>query len=327
MIAIKKIRNIATFLLFAGLLGNPIKNANAEGRLEMNLFPREPLYRTTMVDPDLFHSGTRFPTDSINLEGVLETPISELLGYSSLSKTLPLIALGLNGRHLPRRLSEERITENLDRAERERIWLSNKLLNANLVASGLIKTPPSDTDADISYRAKLELFINSPMTDDYASDGNRLYLTGGWIGEGSTRLNKNILDQDILSLAKTIEFPFDNYSFFTNVYIVGRSRYSEQSLILRIGIDNLFGNTEENPNVSVSTAWEFPSIFRTLKVSPYFSSHIRVPTDGSETESIGQLGFKFSGESGREIDLYGEVHYAQENNEPWKFFYGTKFSL
>ncbi|GAI55829.1 unnamed protein product, partial [marine sediment metagenome] len=189
---------------------------------------------------------------------------------------------------------------------------------ANLVASGLIKLPPKGTDANISYKTKLELFVNFPMIDEFASDGNRLYLTSGWVGEGSAKLEKNLLEKDIPSITKSIKSPFDNHSFFADAYIVGRSPYSEQYLIFRVGVDNLFGNTPEKPNVHFSTTWEFPSIFKNLKISPYFSSSVKIPTNKSGTESLGQIGLKFSGESEREIDLYGEVEYAPETDEPWK---------
>jgi len=298
---------ISTLLLLMGLLANPTKEANAESLLALNLFPKEPLYRTSMADPDLFHSEIKFPAKSIALEKVLETPISELLEYSSLAKTLPVVS----GDFFP---NSGRFSDKV-------------LLNANLVASGLIKLPARDTDADISYKTKLELFMRSPMVDDNFSEGNRFYLTSGWVGEGASKLEKNFLDKDIPSIIKSAKSGIEKHGFFADAYIVGKSPYSDQYLIFRIGVDNLLGSTPEKPNVYFSTTWEFPSICKNLKVSPYFSSHVKIPTDDSGTEFRGQLGLKLWGESNREIDLYGEVNYAQETDEPWKFFYGTKFSL
>ena len=203
------------------------------------------------------------------------------------------------------------------------------------MASGLVKFPTNPqtkkNGEDIYYEIMLELFIRSPKLDDTTSDGNRLYLAGGWVGNGSLKLDKNLLDKSLSSILKS---PLENYRFFIDTYIVARSPYSDQFLILRVGLDKLFGTSAEKANMYFSTIWEFPSIlswsnmFEEFKMVPYISSHIQIPTDGSDATGLAQAGIKVSGEApGREIDVYGQLNYDPKAEKPWTFFCGVKFSL
>jgi len=202
--------------------------------------------------------------------------------------------------------------------------LSDKVISTSLVATGKL-TFPKNEENDIFYKTRLELFLNSPMVDTCLSDGNRFYIVGGFSGQGSTKSN----ELSNKTLSQITESFIDTYSFSGDVYIVPKSPYSDQYLILRAGIDNLFGNVSEKPNVHLSTTWEFPSLFHWLKtienfkLSPYASMHIKLPTDSEKpTTASGQLGIKVSGESKKALFLYTQANY--NGPELWTFYTGLK---
>ena len=317
-------KNALALALAAGLFFAFPKRVNAESLINFNLFPKEPLHRLEMVDPDLLYSGIKLPTNSFDLEKTLETPISDFLPYCSLAKNLPLVSVDIN-KHFTI-IPKEEIKNK--RFREKGIRLSKRVLTANLMAGGLIKFPKENED-DISYKAKLELFVESPEINDYSNKETRFYLTGGWIGEGSIKIpNKNLLNENLSSIAEIAKssIKLKDYSFFADAYIVGKSPYSDQYLIARIGINNLF-NTTEKPNVYFSEMWESGSILPWFKkISPYISFYIEISPEDLSLKGLGQLGLKFGGESNRAIDIYGQVNYSSPE-EPWEIFYGAKFKL
>ena len=289
------------------------KQANAESNLTVSLFPEQPIYRTIMADPDIFKTQIQV-SQGLEKE-ILKKPTGEILPYVSLAKTLPLLSLDISNKRLLSSMPKTAIGDG---------ELSDKVISTSLVATGEL-TFPKNEENDISYKTRLELFLNSPMVDTCLSDGNRFYIIGGFSGQGSTKSNK--LSNKTLS--QITESFIETYSFSGDVYIVPKSPYSDQYLILRIGVDNLFGNVSEEPNVHISTAWEFPSLFHWLKIfenfklSPYVSMHVQLPTDSEKpTTATGQFGIKVSGKSKKALFLYTQANY--NGPELWTFYTGLK---
>ena len=308
---------LAMLALCGGLLLGLPKKANADNNSVFpyfNLFPYEPLYRLTMVDPDLPRTEITFKDGSLqNL---------------SLGGTLPLFSTGIASKNISIIPKKNRLEDELQ-VEKEGRTLSERIINATLMASGEVKFPVNQQiGEETSYKIMAELFIGSPMMDDNLSDGNKLYLTGGWVAEGSSKLNKNLFDEGLSSIIKS-----SNHSFFADAYMVIKSPWSDQFLIGRAGVDNLGGNTTEKPNVHFSSTFELPSIlswskmFENFKISPYFSLYIEIPTNNPEhPRFLGEIGTKLSGEvPDRAVTGYAQVIY--EPDKPWKILYGAKMSL
>ncbi len=288
------------------------KKANAD----IELFPEQPIYRTIMVDPDIPRTEIKVP-QGLEKE-LLEKPIGELLPYVSLGKTLPLISLDISAQKYPRIIPIKRIEDEELKAFAKGQTLSKKIISTSLVASGQLNFPQNQEN-DIHYKTKLELFFNSPMIDDYLSNGNKFYLVAGLTGQGSTKSN-TLPNKTLSQIAESF---IDNYSFSADAYIVPKSPYSDQYLILRVGVDNLFGNVSEKPNVHISTTWEFPPLFH---FSPYVSIHIQMPTDSEKPITVsGQGGIKASAKSKKALFLYAQADYNEQN--PWKFHTGLKLEL
>ncbi len=309
---------LAILALTTGLLFGLPKEANADNNLVFpyfNLFPHAPLYRLTMVDPDLPHTEITFK------EGSLQN--------LSLGGTLPLFSTGIASKNISIISKKNRLEDELQ-IEKEDRTLSEKIINATLMTSGAVKFPMNQQiGEETSYKIMAELFIGSPMMDDHLSDGNKLYLTGGWVAEGSSKLDKSLFDEGLSSIIKS-----SSHSFFADAYMVIKSPWSDQFLIGRAGVNNLFGNTPEKPNVHFSGTFELPSIlswskmFENFKISPYLSLYIEIPTDNPEhPRFLGEIGAKLSGEvPDRAVTGYGRVMY-ESPDKPWKILYGAKISL
>jgi len=309
-----RLKNLLIPVLCGALFLGSQKQAHAEPNLHLGLFPEQPLYKTIMVDPDVFRTEIQVPR-GLEQE-ILQNPIKEILPYISVSKTLPLASLEISNRSLLSAMPKT--------AEDENGELSDRIISASLVASGQLNFPQNQA-TEIDYQTKLELFLSSPMINTCLSEGDRVYIVAGLTGQGSTNLN----ELSNKTLSQIPESFIDEYSFSGDLYIVPKSPYSEQYLILRIGVDNIAGNTPETPNVNISTTWEFPPLFYGLdmlenfKLLPYASMYFKIPTDNQKpTEISGQLGLKVSGESEKGLFLYTQVNYREQ--EPWNFYVGLK---
>ncbi len=278
--------------------------------IEFGLFPEMPIYRSIMVDPDIPKTEIRTTGNLVDL--ISNTPWNALYPNTTLAKTLPLLSIDLKNENLPK-----------------------SALSASLVASGQTGFPDGDT-AD--YKGRLELFVNSPMVDTYLSDGNRLYLVGGIEKNGSVKLNE-LQNETIPSVFQKL---YDNFSgnanLFADLYIVPRSPYSNQYLILRAGFGNLLS---DNPFLYASTTWEFPSIFNDsflngIKASPYISLYMgsllkNFQTNGNQTQAkqygfSAQAGLKIYGKSGAAAIIYEELS-GSTNQEPLILLSGLKLEM
>ena len=302
--AFKKTLGILT--LFTTLAFGSSKKANADIISDINLFPNNPFYRSVMVDSDIPQSEIKVP---LGLEKeLLEKPIKEILPYVSLAKTLPLISVDVISKELLPIIPKEVAEHAKVKSFRQGRTLSDKTISASLIASGELSFPKEE-EKDIDYKTRLELFLRSPMIDDYLSDGNKLYIVGGYNGEGSIKL-EDLFNKNLNSVSKSFT---DRYSFFTDAYIVAKSPYSEQFLIVRAGINNLFSSTHKKSNFYFSTMFEFPSLlswskmFDNFKISPYVSTYLKFPANPeANPKLLGQLGIKAKGESGKSLILYGD---------------------
>ncbi len=312
-----RLKSLLIPVLCGALFLGSQKQAHAESNLHLGLFPEQPLYQTIMVDPDVFRTEIQVPR-GLEQE-ILKNPIEEILPYISISKTLPLASLDISNRALLSAMPKT--------AEDENGELSDRIISASLVASGQLNFPQNQEN-DIDYKARLELFLNSPMIDTCLSEGNKLYIVGGLTGQGSTRLD----ELSNKTLSQIPESFIDEYSFSADLYIVPKSPYSDQFLILRIGLDNIAGNTSEELNVNISTTWEFPSLFygmelfENFKLSPYVSTYVKIPTDDEKPTTLsGQFGIKISGESDKDLFLYAQANSNEQ--EPWNFYVGLKLNF
>jgi len=297
-------------------------NSHAES-LNINLFPEMPVYRSAMADSDVFKTEINLP---FGLEqNLLDKSIKELAPYVSLGKEIPLVSVNIKSKKSLKIIPPEVIADSESRAFREGKKLSDKVLSASLVAGGLLRFPK---DENPRYTVKAELFLDSPMIDDYLSDGNKLLFVAGVKGEGSVK-TQNIEGISIKSLPEA--FSMNYHSFSGDIYIVAKSPYSDQFLIIRGGVDNLFGNTPETSNVNLSTVWEFPPLiswikmFKDFKILPYVSLGIKLPLDSSATKASGELGAKLTGESKKSAMIYVKADY--NSLEGMKYSTGLKLDL
>ncbi len=300
------------------------QKADAEGsRLGISLFPEMPVYRSAMADSDVIKTEINLP---FGLEqNVLDSSVKELAPYISLGKEIPLVSLDIKSKKRLRIIPSEVAEYTESTAFLEGRKLSDKVLSASLVVGGLLRFPK---DENPRYTAKAELFLRFPMVDDYLSDGNKLILVAGAKRNGTIKM-RDIEETSIRSLPDA--FSIDSYSFFGDIYIVAKSPYSDQFLIVRGGMDNLGGNTSETSNVNLSAVFEFPSIiswikmFKDFKINPYVSLGIKLPLDSSATKASGELGAKLTGESKKSAMIYVKADY--NSLESMKYSTGLKLDL
>jgi len=315
------IRKVIAALGIATALSMPII-AGADS-LSVSLFPEMPVYRSVMADPNIPKTEI---TPPIGLEKeILDKPFREIAPYISLAKEVPLLSFDIKTDKPWSIIPPEIVLDSQTRASRGGRTLSDKIFSASLVTSGSLRFPK---DGNPEYTVRAELFAGSPVVDDYLSDGNKLLLVTGFNGKGSVTLG-NITDKRASSISEM--FSFDSYSFSEDVYIVAKSPYSNQYILLRGGIDNLFGNIKETPNVNLSLAIEFPplfswiEIFKDFRILPYVSAGVKLPFGSSATDASAELGAKLTGKSGKSLMIYGRADY--NSLEGAKYSTGLKLDL
>lgn len=288
----------------------------------LNLFPEIPVYRSVISDPEILKTEINLPK-GLEKE-VLDKSFKELAPYISLSKELPLISFNIKNRYLPSRIPKEIVENSEERAIRERIFLSDDIFSALLVAGGRLKFPKDEAP---KYTAKTELFLSSPMIDDYFSDGNKLIAVAGIKNEGSVNTN-GLEDASIRSLPNF--FVENTYSYLGDLYIVAKSPYSRQYVLLRIGAENIGGTTTKKQTLNVSTVLELPSLtclskeLENFKILPYISLSAKDPLGDSNRKFSAEVGAKLTGASNKSMMLYWKADYSSEKNE---YFTGLKLEL
>ena len=181
----KFLKKLVPFILQGALTLSNVK-INAEP-LSINFFPEMPVHRSTLTNSDILKTEINLP---LGLEkGVLDRPISELLPYTSLSGELSLLSLEIESNGIPKIVPQERIFDANLRSLHEKNPISDKIFSASLIASGRLKF---FNNKNPEYKARAELFLGSPIIDDYLSDGNKLFLTAGVNFDGSLNLEGRI---------------------------------------------------------------------------------------------------------------------------------------
>jgi hypothetical protein len=277
----------------------------------LNFFPEIPVNRSAIGDLDISKTELNLP-QGLEKE-IWNKPIKEFIPYLSLSKELPLLSLDITNSKIPEFIPEEKISDAKIRSSERKIFLSDKIFSASLIANGGLKFPKDQTP---EYSAKAELFLNSPMIDDYLSDGNKLLFSTGVNCKGGLRLS-GIEEKTIYQLPKA--FSLDYYNFFGDIYVVGKSPYSDQFAILKIGLDVPQKNFKET-NFNFSETFEFPSLiswieeFKNSKILPYFSTGIKKPFNSSQTKEFAELGIKITGDSKKCIITYVRGDLEKDKN-------------
>ena len=279
----------------------------------LNLFPESPVYRSTMSDSEILKTEINLPK-GLEKE-VLNRSFKELAPYISLSKELPILSFDIKNRYLPSIIPKDIVKNSEERAIKERIFLSDEIFSASLITGGRLKFPKNESPR---YTARTELFLSSPMIDDYFSDGNKLIAVAGIKNEGSIK-TKGLENASIKSLPNF--FVEDTYSFLGDLYIVAKSPYSRQYALFRIGAENIGGTTSKKQTLNVSTVFEFPSLtclskeLENFKILPYVSVSAKNPSGNSRGEFSAELGTKLTGESKKSIMLYWKAEYGPTKNE------------
>jgi hypothetical protein len=310
-----------TPLILSGALALSGRAISAQ-QISLSLFPEVPLYRSALTESNSLNT-------EINLPGGLEKEVSnkrlnEMLPYTSLAKEIPLFTLEVPTKKIPKIIPYEKRGEAKIRSLIEKTEISDKIVSATLVASGRLKFP----DKKPEYTGRAELFIGSPMMDDYLSDGNKFFLTTGINCDGSLNL-EGIANRKISSLYKIFEG--ESYNFFGDAYIIAKSPYSNQMTVLKVGFDNLFGNTKESANFNLSATIELPSMIswikelKNSKVIPYFSVGINQPLDSSPGKKTAEFGIKATGNSKKAI--IGYINGSLEDEKGGSYSSGFRLEL
>ena len=317
-----KKQNILASIAMGIALAFPQVSLNAES-FNINFFPEMPIYRSVMGDPDILKTELNVP---LGLEKeVLNKPLKELLPYISLSKEIPIVSLDIKTKTIPNFIPLEKRAEIDSDALDKGVYPSDKLFSASLIGSGGLKFP---SNKNSEYTTRAELFLDSPMIDDYLSDGNKLFLTGGINSEGSLNFN-GIENKTIYSLSESFNEKIIN--FFGGIYIVIKSPYSNQALIVKSGLDNLLDSEKKGATFNLSTLFEFPPItywennLRNAKIIPYLSAGIKMSLGSQWDKEFGEIGIKITGESGKSISGY--VHSELESSKGISSSSGLKFDL
>lgn len=285
---------------------------------EIDIFPRF-LTRIAMPDPGLAYTELKIPDYGFSR---LEASVGGLLPNIYLGKTLPLLKIGIPG-GVPETVPPEVLVESILRGP-----LPKNFLEFNLIGSILVDFPRGE---EVHYEIRSELFINSPIIDATLNCGeSRLYLVGGFSGEGSCKPNELNTDENFGNLfSELIQY----YGIFTDLYIVANNYWSDQWLILRGGIENLGKELglpvpEGGPNTYFSATFELPSILPRswLKLAPCFSVYVEIPVnDAAYTLFAGQLGFLLKGrETDKGFFIYARAEY---DTKSWKGLAGVKMEL
>ena len=319
----KSLKKILSLALCGVALTTLPPNIKAEPLFNFSFFPEMPIYRSTIADPDTMKTEIKVPKgleeESLNL------PLKELIPYTTLSKEIAVLSLGIKAKGIPKIVPREVIMDAISRSEFEKTTISDELFSTSLIASGKLQFP---NNKDAIYNARAELFAGFPILDDYLSDGNKLILSAGVDSKGSLNL-ESIANKSVSSLLKS--FNQGSYSFFEDVYLVIKSPFNSQFVILKGGFDNLFGNSKEDINFNISATVEFPSPtfwikeLKDSKIFPYVSMALKMPIDSSLCKKIGEVGIKIAGKS--EKSLHGYMRAELEDSKEILYFSGLRFDL
>ena len=318
-----KKRNTLASIAMGVALALPSVSLNAEPYLNLGFFPEVPLYSSVLGDSDELNTGIRIPQGSE--KEMLDKPIKELLPYISLSKEIPVLSLDIRSNTVPDFIPLEKRAEVRSNALETGIYPSDKLFSASLIASGRLKFPENKKP---EYVGRLELFVGSPMIDDFLSDGNKLLLNAGVNSNGSLNFQE-AGNKSVYSLLEA--FNEESRNFFGEVYVVVKSPYSDQTAIVKCGLDNLFDSQKKIANFNLSTALELPPIFPDQgilgisKIIPYISAGIKMPLDSQWDKEFGEIGLKLTGPSKKAI--MGYLHTELETNKGFSTSSGLKFDL
>ncbi len=318
-----KKRNVLASIAMGVALALPSVSLNAEPYLNLGFFPEVPLYSSVLGDSDELNTGISVSQGSE--KEMLDKPIKELLPYISLSKEIPILSLDIRSNTIPDFISLEKRAEVRSNALETGIYPSDKIFSSSIIASGRLKFPEGK---DPEYTGRLELFAGSPMIDDFLSDGNKLLLNAGVNSNGYLNFQE-AGNKSIYSLSDV--FNEESRNFFGEVYIVVKSPYSNQMVIVKSGLDNLFDSLKKTANFNLSTALEFPLIFSDKgllgisKISPYISAGIKMALDSRWDSEFGEAGIKISGPSGKAI--LGYLHTELETGKGFYTSSGLKFDL
>lgn len=303
-----------------GLIGGLLLNSQqikAEP-LELTLFPDQPVYRTVMADPDIPKTEIKIPYQ--NLGKISGESVEDLSQYASLSKAAPLFTLDIPGKGITALIPKVIVNNN-----QKKQGLSDKILSLTGVASGQINFPRNQSG--INYSLNAELFLDSPILDDYFSDGNKLFIVGGFNESGNIN-PENFIKENLQQMLNSFSPQLNRHGFSIDAYLVPHSPYSSQYVILRAGLGNMFNNNSESANIHLSSTWELPPVLYSVnsenfRVSPYLSSYFEAPLNNlTETAFMGQAGLEIIGKSNRKIIAYIEAD--TKKGKPWKISSGLK---
>ena len=179
-----------------------------------------------------------------------------------------------------------------------------KRLEVSLVPSGELAFVPK---GEIKYKTKLEVFLNSPLLDYSLNYGNRLYLSGGFLWDGHADIGKLLHNpSEIYNLS------LQENNFFANAYIIVDSPFSEQCLILNMGLDNLLKRDLSRSHVNISSTFEFPASQNRFSPRPYTNINIRIPLDDEKPLISAGTGIKM-----RKENSFMMIYWLLNYKENW----------
>jgi len=301
MEALKKIIPLAlcgALALAPKLFANP---------LELKFFPELPLYRSTIADSNILKTEVSIP-NGLEKEA-LNQPIKDLIPYTSLSKEIAILSFGIKNEKIPGIIPTEKVAEANIRSIIEKTEISDEIFLTSLILNGGLKFSENKKP---EYDARVELFLGSPVIDEYFSDGNKSFLSVGMDYKGSLDL-EGITEKSISSLFRI--FNPESRNFFGDFYIVAKSPYSDQFVIVKTGFENLFGDGKSD--FDLSATFELPSLISLIKESkdakiiPYVSAGLKIPLESLTVKESGELGIKITGKSKKSIIGYLKGEYEQ----------------
>ncbi len=312
-------KKIAMLALSAGFLFGSAKAASTlDLEVYLDLLP-EPFNRTAMVDPDL-------PNTKLKISESLDTKLDESPRYK-----LPSLDLAESLRVFTFNVLDEKDQ-------------SKKAFGLTLMTTGLVQfsKDPKELEGleDTYYKLMAELFIEWPKITNNIDYGPRAFFVGGFVREGFFKLDfdnfeNNITNveniEDLAYTAGSIVKSKNNYnSFFTDLYIITNSDWSDQFLIGRFGLNNLF-HPMEKPNFHSSLTMEFPSLIpnhEAIKIAPYFSLYAEIPTSNfNDIRTLIEAGIKIFGDHpNTAVNIFAYLDHKPKREKPADIFYGVKLN-
>ncbi len=198
---------------------------------------------------------------------------------------------------------------------------SKQPLTMSILASGKIDLLNRE---DIRYNTKLEVFLNSPFIDYTYNYGNRLYLSGGFLWDGNANIGKLLNNP-----SEIYQLSLQENNFFANAYIIVDSPFSEQCLILNVGIDNLLKRDLSESNITLSSTFEFPATpfksggLEKFLQRPYTTINLSIPLNNERPTISARAGIKMRKENDFMI-LYGQLNYNDNWPRPLSLSAGIK---